>query len=54
MGKMCSFARHTTFMKIGIADFECKGVKNAKTGNESLFTGVEFLAVLHGRSFSNW
>jgi hypothetical protein len=41
-------------MKIGIADFECKGVKNAKIGNESLFTGAEFLAVLHGRSYSNW
>jgi hypothetical protein len=34
-------------MKIGIADFECKGVKNAKTSAESLFTGVECLAVLH-------
>jgi hypothetical protein len=44
---MCSFARHTTFMKIGIADFECKGVKNAKTVTESLFTGAEFLVVSH-------
>jgi hypothetical protein len=34
-------------MKIGIADFECKGVKNAETGIESLFTGTEFLAILH-------
>jgi hypothetical protein len=34
-------------MKIGIADFECKGVKMQKTGTESLFTGTEFLAVLH-------
>jgi hypothetical protein len=34
-------------LKIGIADFECKGVKNAKTGAESLFTGAECLAVLH-------
>jgi hypothetical protein len=47
MEKMCSFARHTTFMKIGIVDFECKGVKNAKTGAEPLFTGAKFLAVLH-------
>jgi hypothetical protein len=44
---MCSFARHTTFTKIDIADFECKGVKNAKTGTASLFTCAEFLAVLH-------
>jgi hypothetical protein len=29
-------------MKIGIADLECKGVKNAKTDIESLFTSVEF------------
>jgi hypothetical protein len=28
-------------------------VKNAKTGAESLFTGAEFLAVLHWRSCSN-
>jgi hypothetical protein len=34
-------------MKIGIADFECKCVKIAKTGIESMFTGAEFLAVLH-------
>jgi hypothetical protein len=34
-------------MKIGIADFECKGVKNAKTGTRSLFTSAEFLAMLH-------
>jgi hypothetical protein len=33
-------------MKIGIADFECNGVKNAKTGTDSLFTGAEFLAIL--------
>jgi hypothetical protein len=30
-------------MKIGIADFECKGVKIAKQGDELLFTDVEFL-----------
>jgi hypothetical protein len=37
---MCSFARHTTLMKIGIADFECKGVKYAITGTEPLFTDI--------------
>jgi hypothetical protein len=31
-------------MKIGIADFECKGVKNAKTSTGALFPGAEFLA----------
>jgi hypothetical protein len=30
-------------MKIGIADFECKGVKIAKQGAELLFTDAEFL-----------
>jgi hypothetical protein len=39
---MWSFARHTTFMKIGIADFECKVVKISKQGAELLFTGAEF------------
>jgi hypothetical protein len=50
---MCSFARHTTFMKIGIANFECKVVKNAKTGTGTLFLGAEFLVNLHCRSCSN-
>jgi hypothetical protein len=43
MGKMRSFARHTTFMKIGIASLECKVVKNAKQGARLLFIGAEFL-----------
>jgi hypothetical protein len=43
MGKMCSFARHTTFMKIGIASLEWKVAKNAKSCTGSLFTGAEFL-----------
>jgi hypothetical protein len=30
-------------MMIGIADFECKGLKIAKQGVELLFTDVEFL-----------
>jgi hypothetical protein len=47
MGKMCSFARHTTFMKIGIASLEWKGVKNAKSCTGSLFTGAEILANFH-------
>jgi hypothetical protein len=46
MGKMCSFARHTTFMKTGIADFECKVVKITKQGTELLFTGAKNLANL--------
>jgi hypothetical protein len=29
-------------MKIGIADFECKGVKISKQGVELLFTDAEF------------
>jgi hypothetical protein len=53
MGKMCSLARHTTFMKIGIADFECKGVKNAKTGTGVLFPSAEILVNLHCRFCSN-
>jgi hypothetical protein len=53
MGKRCSFARHTTFMKIGIASLEWKGVKNAKTGTGALFLGVEILVNLHCHSCSN-
>jgi hypothetical protein len=40
-------------MKIGIADFECKVVKNAKTDTGALFVGAEFLVNLHYRSCSN-
>jgi hypothetical protein len=40
-------------MKIGITDFECKVVKNAKTGAGALFLGAEFLVILHGRSCLN-
>jgi hypothetical protein len=47
---MYSFAKHTTFMKIGIADFEYSGVKNARTGTGVLFPGAKFLANLHCRS----
>jgi hypothetical protein len=43
MGKMCSFARHTTFMKNGIASLEWKVVKNAKQCVGLLFTDAEFL-----------
>jgi hypothetical protein len=43
MGKMCSFARHTTLMKIGIASLEWKVVENAKQYAGLLFTGAEFL-----------
>jgi hypothetical protein len=50
---MCSFARHTTFLKIGIASLEWKGVKNAKTGIGALFLGAENLVNLHCRSCSN-
>jgi hypothetical protein len=50
---MCSFARHTTFLKNGIADFECKMVKNAKTCAGALLLGAEFLATLHSRSWLN-
>jgi hypothetical protein len=46
MGKMCSFARHATFMKIGIASLECKVVKNAKQGLELLFMSAENFAKL--------
>jgi hypothetical protein len=53
MGKRCSFARHTTFMKIGIASLEWKGVKNAKIGTGVLFLGAEILVNLHYRSCSN-
>jgi hypothetical protein len=53
MEKRCSFARHTTFMKIGIASLEWKGVKNAKTGTGALFLGVEILVNLHCHSCSN-
>jgi hypothetical protein len=41
MGKMCSFARHTTFLLSVIASLECKVVKNAKQCAGSLFTGAE-------------
>jgi hypothetical protein len=37
-------------MKSGIADFERKVVKNAKTDVGALFLGAEFLVTLHGRS----
>jgi hypothetical protein len=40
-------------MKSGIADFECKVVKNAKTGAGALFMGAEFLVTLHARSCLN-
>jgi hypothetical protein len=40
-------------MKNGIADFECKVVKNAKTSAGALLLGAEFLATLHGRSWLN-
>jgi hypothetical protein len=40
-------------MKSDIADFECKVVKNAKTGAGALFLGTEFLVTLHGRSCLN-
>jgi hypothetical protein len=53
IGKMCSFARHTTFMKIGIADFECKGVKIAKQGAKLLCTDAEFLPEFPSNLCSN-
>jgi hypothetical protein len=37
-------------MKNGIADFECKVVKDAKTGTGALLLDAEFLATLHSRS----
>jgi hypothetical protein len=40
-------------MKIGIADFECKGVKNAKTSTGALFPSAEILVNLHCLSYSN-
>jgi hypothetical protein len=40
-------------MKNGIGDFECKVVKNAKTGAGALLLDAEFLATLHGRSCLN-
>jgi hypothetical protein len=43
MGKMCNFARHTTFKKNGIASSEWKVVKNAKQCAGLLCTGAEFL-----------
>jgi hypothetical protein len=53
MGKMCSFARHTTFMKNGIAEFECKVVKSCKNRCWALLLGAEFLARWHDRSCLN-
>jgi hypothetical protein len=43
MGKMWSFARHTTLKKNGIASLEWKVVKNAKQCAGLLSTGAEFL-----------
>jgi hypothetical protein len=40
-------------MKNDIADFECKMVKNAKTGAGALLLDTEFLATWHGRSCLN-
>jgi hypothetical protein len=40
-------------MKSGIADFECKMVKNAKTDVGALFLGAKFSVTLHGRSCLN-
>jgi hypothetical protein len=50
---MCSFERHTTFRKSGIAYFERKVVKNAKIGAGALFLGAEYLVTLHGHSCLN-
>jgi hypothetical protein len=40
-------------MKNGIADFECKVVKNAKIGAGALLLDAEFLVILHGCSCLN-
>jgi hypothetical protein len=44
---MCRTSRHTTSLLSGIASLECKLLKNANEGTESLFTGAEFLAAMH-------
>jgi hypothetical protein len=44
MVKLCSLSRHTTSLLSGIADLECKLVKNASQRVESLFTGAEIVA----------
>jgi hypothetical protein len=50
---MCSLSRHTTSLLSGIASLECMVVKITNQGAGSLFTGAEFLAILHWRSCSN-
>jgi hypothetical protein len=50
---MCNFSRHTTSLLSGIASLECRVVKISNQGAGSLFTGAEFLAILHCRSYSN-